>query len=160
MESHEFEIFARHSRSTMLRTARYYLFDSDEAENVVQDALIKLYSIRDRLDASRGIEPLANIVVRNMAVDRLRQRARHPVSSLQIDIRDSEPTDTEEELSEILRAIEQLPTKQQLILRMKHIEGLEAEEIATTLQMNIDAVYQNISRARRAILNKFKRSER
>ena len=52
--------------------------------------------------------------------------------------------------------IDGLPDKQQMVLRMKHIEGMEVEEIASVIQMSTDAVYQNLSRARRAILEQFK----
>jgi RNA polymerase sigma-70 factor (ECF subfamily) len=44
-----------------------------------------------------------------------------------------------------------------MVLRMKHIEGMEVEEIAAAVQMSIDAVYQNLSRARRSILEQFKK---
>ena len=63
------------------------------------------------------------------------------------------------ELGELLRAIDTLPSKQQIVLRLKHIEGMDVNEIAETIQMSEDAVYQNLSRARRAILNKFKARE-
>jgi RNA polymerase sigma-70 factor (ECF subfamily) len=59
--------------------------------------------------------------------------------------------------NKLLRLIDTLPTKQQMVLRMKHIEGMEVEEIAAAVQMSIDAVYQNLSRARRSILEQFKK---
>ena len=39
---------------------------------------------------------------------------------------------------------------------MKHLDNMEIEEIAETVQMSREAVYQNLSRARRAILEQFK----
>ena len=47
-----------------------------------------------------------------------------------------------------------------MVLRLKHIEGMEVEDIARVAQMSIDAVYQNLSRARRSILQKFKNERR
>lgn len=61
-----------------------------------------------------------------------------------------------ERYTELLQAIDTLPSKQQMILRLKHIEGLEVEEIADLVKMSHDAIYQNLSRARRAILEQFK----
>lgn len=156
MENREFEIFVRRCRSAMLHTARYYLSDSDEAEDVVQDALVKLFAIRHRLEEGCSIEAFAKAIVRNMAIDILRQRVRHPIIPMRADISDDGRIEADEGYIELLRVIETLPSKQQLILRMKHIDEMEVEDIAATLQMNIDAVYQNLSRARRAVLNKFK----
>ncbi|MBE6202344.1 MAG: sigma-70 family RNA polymerase sigma factor [Rikenellaceae bacterium] len=158
MENREFEIFVQRTRGEMYRTACRYLSSSDEAEDVVQDALVKLYTIRHRLDEGRSVEALARVIVRNMAIDTLRQRARHPIIPMHPDLSDDGRIEVDERHAELLRVIETLPSKQQLILRMKHIDGMEVEEIAQTLQMNIDAVYQNLSRARRAVLNKFKKS--
>jgi RNA polymerase sigma-70 factor (ECF subfamily) len=60
-----------------------------------------------------------------------------------------------EMLASVLEIIDTLPSKQQIVLRLKHIESMEVEDIARVAQMSIDAVYQNLSRARRSILQKF-----
>lgn len=156
MENREFEIFARRSRDGMMATARRYGLTHAEAEDVVQDALVRLYAMRHRLDEYRRPDSLANIVVRNLTIDMLRRRDKYPEVELKADLLHEDETKQDERIKEVLRAMEELPPKQQLVLRMKHIEELEVEEIAVLLQMNVDAVYQNLSRARRAILNKFK----
>ena len=50
MEQNKFELEAKRRRPALLRMAIRYLEDSDEAEDVVQDALLKLWFLRDRLD--------------------------------------------------------------------------------------------------------------
>jgi RNA polymerase sigma-70 factor (ECF subfamily) len=64
--------------------------------------------------------------------------------------------DTEEE-ERVMEMIRTLPDKQQTILRMKHIDGMEVSEIARTTGMTEEAVRQNLSRARRRIISLFNR---
>ena len=156
MQHNEFEIFVQRSREGMIATARRYGVTLAEAEDIVQDALLRLYAMRHRLDEYRSVESLANVVVRNMTIDLLRKRNRYVEVALNADILSDDDSGGDERIKPLLRAMENLPSKQQLVLRMKHIEGLEVEEIASLLQMNIEAVYQNLSRARRAILKQFK----
>lgn len=78
MENREFEIFARQCRSKLLTTARGYIPDIAEAEDVVQDALLKLYAMRHRLDEQRSPEALAITIVRHLAIDSLRRKQRYP----------------------------------------------------------------------------------
>ncbi|MBR5133771.1 MAG: sigma-70 family RNA polymerase sigma factor [Alistipes sp.] len=159
MTHQEFEIFAQRCRGKMVATARHYLAASDEAEDVVQEAMLKLFVMRQRLGEFSRPEAFAMVVVKHLALNLLRGRGRHRMTSI-----DSVPLTSEEfvddgRLGELLSTIDTLPSKQQIVLRLKHIEGMEVEEIAETVQMSQDAVYQNLSRARRAILNKFKTKE-
>ena len=155
MENREFEIFARQCRSKLLTTARGYIPDIAEAEDVVQDALLKLYAMRHRLEEQRSPEALAITIVRHLAIDSLRRKQRYPEVALDASIVDS-PEECDERIRAVLKLMDGLPSKQQIILRMKHIEGLECEQIAQIVGVSIDAVYQNLCRARRAILKEFK----
>ena len=156
MTNQEFEIFVERSRTKLLAITDQYLGAVADAEDVVQEALLKLYAMRDRLDDYRSIDALAVVVVKRLSLNVLRHDKRHPATTLdeRITVYDEPPSD--ERYAELLQAIDTLPSKQQMILRMKHIEGLEVEEIADLVKMSHDAIYQNLSRARRAILEQFK----
>ena len=156
MTNQEFEIFVERSRTKLIAIAHQYLGAVADAEDVVQEALLKLYAMRDRLDDYRSIDALAVVVVKRLSLNVLRHDKRHPATTLdeRITVYDEPPSD--ERYAELLQAIDTLPSKQQMILRMKHIEGLEVEEIADLVKMSHDAIYQNLSRARRAILEQFK----
>lgn len=158
MTNQEFEILARRLRITMLHSAERLLGSRDEAEDVVQEALLKLWAMRDRLGDYRSPEALARIVVKRLSLNVLRNYGRHPMVELRAEYEGDTEADVQsrERIRTLLEAVDRLPSKQQMILRMKHIEGMETEEIAEVAQMSIDAIYQNLSRARRAVLNKFK----
>ena len=75
MQHNEFEIFVRRSREGMIATARRYGVTLAEAEDIVQDALLRLYAMRHRLDEYRRVESLAKVVVRNLTIDILHQNS-------------------------------------------------------------------------------------
>lgn len=155
MVDKEFEIFVCRCRRMLVSVARGYLGDDDMAEDVVQEALLKLYAMRDKLDTYHSVEALARVVVKRLSLNVLRTHQRHRVVPLNVDVSDEGVMD-DDCVRVILALIDGLPDKQQMVLRMKHIEGMEVEEIASVIQMSTDAVYQNLSRARRAILEQFK----
>ena len=59
-------------RPALLRMAIRYLEDSDEAEDAVQDALLKLWFLRDRLDQYRSVDALAIVITKHLCINRLR----------------------------------------------------------------------------------------
>lgn len=50
MEKTEFEIAVSMLRGKLVDIARFYLSDEDESEDIVQEAMLKLWLIRDRID--------------------------------------------------------------------------------------------------------------
>lgn len=156
MTNQEFEIFVHKSRYRLLSAAEHMLNNRDEAEDVVQEALLKLLAIRQRLDGYRNIEALAMVVVRRLSLNVLRSRRRHPTIGIEERLLPADEEVIQTRYETLLRLIDTLPSKQQTILRLKHIEQMEVEDIASMVQMSHDAIYQNLSRARRSILEQFK----
>ena len=156
MTNREFEIFVERTRTKLLAIARQYLGAVADAEDIVQEALLKLYAMRDKLDDYRSVDALATVVVKRLALNTLRNEKRHPATTLDERITVSDEPPVDEQYEELLHTIDALPDKQQMILRMKHIEGMDVEEIADLVKMSHNAIYQNLSRARRAILEQFK----
>ena len=122
-------------RPALLRMAIRYLEDSDEAEDAVQDVLLKLWFLRDRLDQYRSVDALAIVITKHLCINRLRGIRIEKVDLEQgISIGGGENPEMklveEENMQEILEVIGTLPDLQQSILRMKHLEGFEVEEIA------------------------------
>lgn len=157
MTNREFEIFVERTRPKLLSIACQYLGATADAEDVVQEALLKLYAMRERLDTYKSVDALAVVVVKRLALNTLRNDKRHPFATLDERVTVSEDPPVDEQYEELLHTIDALPDKQQMILRMKHIEGMDVEEIADLVKMSHDAIYQNLSRARRAILEQFKK---
>ncbi len=135
--------------------------DTDLADDVAQDTLLRLWTMRDRLESYRSVESLAMVIARHRAIDLL----RNPLNSLvplddAFEHADSSLSAEEtlivmEEHSEIDEIIASLPSAQQAILRMKHIEGLEVSEIASITGSTPGAIRVSLSRTRHLIKDIF-----
>ena len=130
-----------------------------DAEDIVQDVFLKLWSVRDKLDDYQSVEALALTVTKNKVLDELK---RHHAESLEnivpIALNDYKTTQDPESITEqndtigyIKRFIEALPSLQQTIIRMKDIEGYELSEIAEITGAHIETIRVNLSRARKKV---------
>lgn len=160
MERQQFEIEAIRMRPALLRLASHYMEDTDEAEDVIQDVLLKLWFLREKLDRYRSVDALAMVITKHLCINQLRTRRMETVELQQdMQIAGSETTDQrlmeDEETREVLRVISTLPNLQQAVLRMKHIEGFEVEEIARLTGSTPIAVRTNLSRARKKVREQF-----
>lgn len=147
-------------RPALLRLATRYMEDADEAEDVIQDVMLKLWFLRDRLDHYRSVDALAVIVTRHLCINRLRDVKIEKVALEEgmcvgtYDTPDMRLVE-EEETREALEIIATLPDLQQAVLRMKHVEGFEVEEIARLTGSSAIAVRTNLSRARKRVREQF-----
>ena len=136
-------------RPKLLSTARRIMGDSDEAEDVVQDALLKLWTLRATL--IRPIEPFATVLVRNLALNHLR-RHKHKIESLSSieQMEDVAPPSTDDEpTARLMSMVEKLPERQRLILRLHDMDGLDFEQISLITGTPATALRQQASRTRR-----------
>lgn len=153
MTETEFKQEASAVRPKLVSTALHYLKSSDEAEDIVQDAMLRLWQIHAELNLP--LMPIASVITRNLAIDRLRHTTPHTeISCLQV-VQAEEHTETDERIDRILRIINALPTLQQTILRLRHIDGKEYADIAQTIGSTEEAIRQAVSRARRAVLKRY-----
>lgn len=144
----------------MTAIATHYV-GTDEAEDMVQDALLKLWTMRQRLYSP--LAPLATLVVRQLCVDRLNERHLTSGSLDKLDSTASRLLFAEEEqtvrrnetLDQMMRVISTLPPTQQLILRLRHAEGMEFADISRLTGMKEPAVRKALSRARLAVRDAF-----
>jgi len=74
MTTEEFQQQAEALRVQLVGVAQKYLSATDEAEDIVQDAMIKLWLMRDQLMAP--VSGFASVVTRNLCIDHLRKK--HP----------------------------------------------------------------------------------
>lgn len=139
-------------RPKLLLIANRIVGDSEEAEDVVQDALLRLWQLRE--DDIRNAESLAKVITRNLSIDLVRRKR------VMVDVDESllemdEEYQNEEQVERVMNLIGQLPTMQQTVFRLRHIEGMQMADIARITGTTEQAVRQSISRARRTILKNY-----
>lgn len=151
MTTETFRQEAQRMRTTLVRLAFGILRDSDEAEDVVQDVLLRLWQMRDQL--RMPIEPLARVLTRNYCIDIVRRKK--PAAELSMAVFQEEDEALRERIERMMKVIETLPDLQQTILRLRHMEGMEFKEIAELTGSTEVAVRKALSRARQAVRDKF-----
>lgn len=151
MTTETFRQEAQRMRTTLVRLAFGILRDSDEAEDVVQDVLLRLWQMRDQL--RMPIEPLARVLTRNRCIDIVRRKK--PAAELSMAVFQEEDEALRELIERMMKVIETLPDLQQTILRLRHMEGMEFKEIAELTGSTEAAVRKALSRARQAVRDKF-----
>lgn len=132
------------------------LLDQDEAEDAVQEAFLRLWDMRSKLDSHPNIPALSIQVTKFICLNVVRRRQQNlklnSVTEIKEDIFSLEKELSDREDVEIInQIIDKLPPQQKSLLKMKHIEGLEIDEIAAITGSDPSAIRMNLSRARRKI---------
>ena len=151
---------ANQIRGDILSLSRRFLREESEAEDNVQDTLLKLWTVREKLDEVRSVKALAHAVCKNLCISKLRKRRIFPME-LSDEIRlisthDSEWMLEEKENAQWLEdSIAGLPAAQMQILRMSQQDGLENNEIAEVLGISETTVRTALCKARKKLLEQF-----
>ena len=150
MTQEEFKEEAQRLRPRLMLTARRYLGD-DDAEDTVQDALLRLWQMVGEL--RQPLDALALRLTRNLCIDKVRRRKPTVV------LTDSGGTDQadgdDERIERMMAVVSTLPDLQQTILRLRHLEGMEMNEIADLTGSSEVAIRKALSRARQAVRQKY-----
>lgn len=153
MKDKEFEHIAPVLRQRSVDTARSLGLDADDAEDVAQDALLRLWSLRGELHVGR-VEALVVTVARNLSIDIHRRRRTVPMDSRPIiDELHTQP-DTLMEVADDERWLEQrmqaLPSTEYQVLHQ--VERKTDQQIAAILGIGVGSVPTLLSRARRKLM--------
>ena len=139
----------------LLHFAFNLLHDSGEAEDTVQEVILKLWKIRDSLENFNSIEAFAMKITRNWCLDRL--KAKKPIyiegyqkgfDRLVSDENPQRQMEKEDRLRLLSAVLEKLPEQQRLIIQLRDIEGLEFDQIAEITDTNVNSLRVSLSRAR------------
>ena len=140
----------------VLALARRMLRNEAEAEDVAQEALLKLWRSRDALEVGPyGLKPWLRRVVSNLCIDKMR-------SSQRLTVTDDVPEQAEpaEQLAQLEAqdasrrvegAIKVLPDRQRTALTLFHYEGLSQIEVGRIMGVSDEAVESLLARARRTL---------
>ena len=133
------------------------LGDGAEAEDVTQEALMRLWKIApDWREGEAKVSTWLYRVTANLCTDRLRKR-RHGVPLAEI----AEPSDPSESAEARLQrgaredalqgALDALPDRQRQAVVLRHIDGLANPDIAAILDIGVEAVESLTARGKRAL---------
>ena len=150
MTQEEYKDEVRRIRPKLISVARRFVGD-DDAEDTVQDVLLRLWQMLDELRLP--LDALATVLVRNQCISLLRKQ-HHAVTADGYAIEMADDS-TDESLDRLMAIVEGLPSMQQTILRLRHMEGMEMSDIAELTGSNEVAVRKALSRARQTVRLQF-----
>lgn len=140
----------------VLATARGILKDEAEAEDVAQDAMLRLWRSAASLELGPGgVRPWLRRVTANLCIDRVRGGRRTIVTDEPPE--QSTPAAQMTALAEaetslrVRSALDGLPERQRLALTLFHYEGMSQTEVGALLGVSEEAVESLLARARRAL---------
>ena len=134
-----------------------FLKDSDEAKDAIQDIYIKLWKLKDKLHEYNSIEAFAMRVTRNYCLDKIKLKKTvslevNPPYENQVKEKDPQQMlEINDKIKNVRKVMEQLPEQQRMIIELKDVEGYSYEEIEKVLDLNINTIRVNLSRARKRI---------
>ncbi|MBW6459675.1 MAG: sigma-70 family RNA polymerase sigma factor [Bacteroidales bacterium] len=156
MSSEEFKIQVLPLKHKLFRLSLRLLGKVEDAEDIVQDALTRMWQKRDELVNFKNVEAFAMVMTKNMCLDRMRSKAYQ--TERLASPHDVPVTHNPEEIMVktdlamlIHKIIDGLPEQMKVIIHLRDIEGMEYEQIADIMNMNINAIRVNLSRARKKV---------
>lgn len=148
---------SRHA-SRVLRLARRMLNDEAEAEDVAQEAMLRLWRLAPEWrPGETKVSTWLHRVATNLCYDRLRRRRDQPLddeAAAEIpdpDLSAFERIDQEERAAMTRAAIGELPERQRAALTLRHFAEASNEEAAAALGVSVEAVESLLARARRGL---------
>jgi len=165
VEGADLERLLQAARPRMFAVALRMTRNPDDADDVVQEAMLKVWRAFDRFEGRAALSTWIHRIVVNAALDRL--RARGPVVTLAaraddetfereaVDSDGNTPVETPEELvrsaevgAEVHRALAALPPAQRQVLSLRELEGESYQSIADIVRCPIGTVMSRLHHAR------------
>ncbi len=148
---------------TMLGVCYRYTKSLEDAEDVLQDGFIKVFTKLQQYKQAGDLAAWIRRIMVNCAINYLQKHSRYK-KDLQLDdvvlhpVSDENPAITidTKELVEIIRG---LPTGYQMIFNLIAIEGFSHIEVSAMLNTNVNTVRSQYSRARAMLINTLKNND-
>lgn len=155
-------------KNELYRLALRITLNPAEAEDIVQETLIKVWNRRDQWDTIESIDSFCLTICRNLSLDKMRkmenqnqslEESEHDAPDQSYSSNPEEQAMQQDKLMLIRRLINALPEKQRSAMQLRDFEGKSYKEIAQIMDISEEQVKINIFRARQTIRQKFLETE-
>ena len=149
------------TKNKLFRFAFRLLGSQEDAKDVVQEVMLKVWNGREQMDTIDNMEAWCMRITKNMSLDRLRSKQRRVTDSMEegFEIRQEslsphERTEIQESMQRVNELMKALPEKQRQVMHLRDIEGYSYNEICEILELDMSQVKVNLFRARGAVREK------
>ncbi|GAA4305613.1 RNA polymerase sigma factor [Compostibacter hankyongensis] len=148
------------ARDKLYRLALQLLGDPEEARDVVQEVLLRIWSSREQLPEYHHVEAWCMRMARNLCLDKLKAGKVRKAAIPEISRREHAPvtplqqTEYRQQRDYLRRVVAMLPEKHRIVWHLRDVEGYSYQEIAGMAGMSLDEVKVNLFRARKAVKEK------
>ena len=149
-------------KNQLFRLALRITLNRFEAEDIVQDTLIKIWNRRSDWEDIDSIEAFSLTICRNLSLDRIKKK-ENDNNSLE-DVKGVEPLSSSNPQDRMIQAdrvnlirqiVDSLPEKQRSCMQLRDFDGKSYKEIAVILDITEEQVKVNIFRARQAVKQRY-----
>ena len=146
-------------KDKLYRFALKLVKSEPEAQDIVQEVLIKVWEKRNELDEVENMEAWCMRVTRNLSLDKLKSKHASKTSGMEEDFEISQgekvtpyrSTEMKDIMENIGNLISSLPDKQKQVIQLRDVEGFSYKEIGDIMEIDMNQVKVNLFRARKAV---------
>lgn len=148
-------------KDKIFRVALRITLDRTEAEDVVQETMLRVWNKRENWPQFESVEAYCLTVARNLAMDWMERKDAQTVSLTEVADRVTDapgPYDHlvgKEQLALVRRLMDELPSQQRAIVSLREVEAKSYKEIATLLNLTEEQVKVYLFRARQKLKQRF-----
>ncbi|MGO4291494.1 RNA polymerase sigma factor [Chitinophaga sp. RAB17] len=149
-------------RQKLYRFAFRLLGNEEDAQDITQDALMKVWGMQEKMVELQNMEAWCMRITRNLALDKIKSRKYRMSDDLDRAgelpaVQQQSPhaaTEQNDVMQKVHVAINALPEKYRTILQLRDIDGHSYQEIADILDIDMNDVKVNLHRARKTVREK------
>lgn len=155
-------------KNELFRLALRITLNRDDAEDVVQETMLKVWNRREQWQQIESMEAFCMTICRNLALDKTK-RVGNQDASLDEEGHDApdhsysanpeEQAMQRDKVERVRRLMNLLPEKQRTCMQLRDVEGKSYKEIAAVMNITEQQVKINIFRARQSIKQEYLKQE-
>ena len=158
MTTQEYEQLAHRMRPRLLKLGRSFFPDEGQAADAVQEALLRLWLLRERVENACHGEALLIRMTKNVCVSEWRKARRMEVSQpCRVLAEEYLPMSDDDNNRMLQQAIATLAPTEQRLFRMRHELEMDIPQIAAATGLLPRSISAIVSGARRKILEQLKK---
>lgn len=149
-------------RQKLYRFAYRLLGNEEDAQDIIQDALMKVWHQQEKMAELHNMEAWCMRIVRNLALDRLKSKKYRMSETLDKagelpalqQVNPYMAAEQQDVMNRIHRIMAALPEKYRTIMQLRDIDGCTYQEIADIMVIDLNDVKVNLHRARKTVREK------